>query len=125
MDINITDTIVDFPFSQKMRGKVLENKLNEFKKAKLVLTDRLHGMIFAAITGTPCVAMDNYNHKVRGVYQLMKHIEYIEYVYNIHEIPSSIQRLLSLKECVFNTNYFKSDFENLARIIQEERGYEK
>ena len=39
-----------------------------FKKSKVVVTDRLHGMIFCAITKTPCVAIDNSNHKISGVY---------------------------------------------------------
>ena len=38
------------------------------KKKPGVLTDRLHGMIFGIITGTPCVVIDNKNHKISEVY---------------------------------------------------------
>ena len=31
---------------------------------RLVVTDRLHGTIFAAITGTPCIAFQTINHKI-------------------------------------------------------------
>lgn len=34
----------------------------------VVVTDRLHGMIFAAITGTPCVVLQSSNHKIRATY---------------------------------------------------------
>lgn len=33
-----------------------------------MVTDRLHGMIFAYLAGTPCVFLDNKTKKVSGVY---------------------------------------------------------
>lgn len=46
----------------------LENIWKAFKEAKVVITDRLHGMIFCAITNTPCIVMPNSNHKIIGSY---------------------------------------------------------
>lgn len=43
-----------------------------FKKAELVITDRLHGMIFCHITNTPCLVFLNNNHKVKGTYNWIK-----------------------------------------------------
>lgn len=43
-----------------------------FKKAELVITDRLHGMIFCYITNTPCLVFQNNNHKVKGCYEWIK-----------------------------------------------------
>jgi exopolysaccharide biosynthesis predicted pyruvyltransferase EpsI len=34
-----------------------------------VVTDRLHGLIFSVIHGTPCVAIENSNHKIRSTWQ--------------------------------------------------------
>lgn len=42
--------------------------VNKIKKKELVITDRLHGMILAYITGTPCIALDNNNHKIKSTY---------------------------------------------------------
>ena len=46
--------------------------LNEFweliKRSQAVVTDRLHGMLFCVITGTPCVVLDNKNHKISEFY---------------------------------------------------------
>jgi pyruvyl transferase EpsI len=39
-----------------------------YRSAELVVTDRLHGMIFAVITGTPCIAIDSSNFKVGNFY---------------------------------------------------------
>lgn len=67
--INFQDTHID---KNKMSTRKRKEELNKvwtvFKKSKLVITDRLHGMIFCAITNTPCIAIDNSNHKVSGVY---------------------------------------------------------
>lgn len=46
------------------RRLLLENKLKQFSDCQVVVTDRLHGMIFCILTGTPCVAIDNRNGKV-------------------------------------------------------------
>ncbi|MGO2103517.1 MAG: polysaccharide pyruvyl transferase family protein [Psychroflexus halocasei] len=53
-----------------------ESELNKiwetFKSAELVITDRLHGMIFCYITNTPCLVFQNNNHKVRETYDWIK-----------------------------------------------------
>ena len=43
-----------------------------FRGAELVVTDRLHGMIFCYITNTPCLVFQNSNHKVRETYDWIK-----------------------------------------------------
>ena len=57
----------DLPITYKNRNTVVERKLHEFGKNRLILTDRLHGTIFAYITGTPCIAFPNTNRKVERV----------------------------------------------------------
>lgn len=42
----------------------LEKIWSCFRSAELVVTDRLHGMIFCYITGTPCLVFQNSNHKI-------------------------------------------------------------
>ncbi|TXD56692.1 polysaccharide biosynthesis protein [Polaribacter sp. IC066] len=52
------------------------NELNSiwesYRSAELVITDRLHGMIFCYITNTPCIVFLNNNHKVKGTYKWIK-----------------------------------------------------
>lgn len=50
---------------------------NAFKNAELVITDRLHGMIFCYITNTPCLVFQNNNHKVRETFDWIKSVDYI------------------------------------------------
>ncbi len=37
-----------------------------------MITDRLHGMVFAVITGTPCLVFDNVSKKISMVYQWIR-----------------------------------------------------
>jgi pyruvyl transferase EpsI len=79
-NIKYTDTVLGYSIRQREREMELLHKLQEFANAKLVVTDRLHGMIFAAITGTPCIAFGNTSGKVQGVYEWIKHLDYVKYV---------------------------------------------
>lgn len=45
-------------------SKLLSDKLNQFRSAQLVVTDRLHGMIMCLLAGTPCLVLPNSNHKI-------------------------------------------------------------
>lgn len=59
------------------REKLLYAMLQKISQAQIVLTDRLHCMIFCAITGTPCVVFDNLSGKVFGAYQWIESLKYI------------------------------------------------
>lgn len=63
-----THSVID----NEMREILLKNKLIQFGACKVIVTDRLHGMIFSILTGTPCVAIDNSNKKVSGVLEVVK-----------------------------------------------------
>lgn len=65
----LTDTVAEKGVSLEARNEALRAKWREFCGAQLVITDRLHGMIFSCITATPCVVIDNYNHKIRNFYR--------------------------------------------------------
>lgn len=67
--INWTDMHFTGVISKKERKEVVINKIREFQSHKLVITDRLHGMIFAVITGTPCIVLENANYKIRGSFE--------------------------------------------------------
>ncbi|WP_165942162.1 polysaccharide pyruvyl transferase family protein [Luteimonas arsenica] len=48
---------------------LLADKLAQFAGARLVVTDRLHGMILSLVAGTPCLVLPNSNHKIRQTWQ--------------------------------------------------------
>ena len=76
---------------------VVQIKLREFAAAELVITDRLHGMIFAAVTETPCIVINSRSHKIRGCYEWLKNLGYIRFLDDINHIPDVIEELKTLK----------------------------
>jgi len=116
--INVTSTVVPMIINIDVREHYLEEKLNEFKKSRLVITDRLHGMIFSAITSTPCVAIDNYSHKVKGTYEWIKNNDYIQLVEDIDEIPKFIEILFNMRDCSYDNRNLEAYFNKIAELMQ-------
>lgn len=59
--------------------ETFEDTLQEYwallASRRLVVTDRLHTMIFSVITGTPVIVLSNNNHKIKGTYEAwLKHL---------------------------------------------------
>lgn len=66
--IENTSTVLDHAIPLWKRSNELKKTKRKFGSASVVITDRLHGMVFAVITGSKCIALDNKTHKVEGVY---------------------------------------------------------
>ncbi len=84
------DTCNSMGIKPSDREKELVALLKEFASAKLVITDRLHGMVFAAITKTPCIALSNYNYKVKGVYKWLSDFDYITFLDSLDDIDADL-----------------------------------
>lgn len=106
------------------RNAALEQKYSEFRSAELVITDRLHGMIFAAITGTPCIVFNSKSPKVKGCYEWVRELGYIRFVENPEEIASVYDSIRG-NTCVYNNERLSAYFEKLKthiyRFITEDR----
>ena len=75
----VTDMGYDRIIDQSNRADVVRAKMQEFRGAELAVTDRLHGMVFAALSGTPCIVFGNYNHKVKSTYDWIQFLSYIRF----------------------------------------------
>jgi pyruvyl transferase EpsI len=63
--VKMVDThLGDVRVSQSQRQAALDKIWSSFAESEVVVTDRLHGMIFSVITGTPCVVLDSRTGKV-------------------------------------------------------------
>ncbi len=91
--------------------KILYEKLTQFSKSKVVLTDRLHGMIFCAITATPCIVLSNNNYKIEGTYDdWLKNISWITFYKDIN-IDQIIKKIESYsKESEHESVNYESEF---------------
>lgn len=99
-NVLVYDTVLKREVYKKDREKELNKMFNKFRQAKVVITDRLHGMVFAAITKTPCIVTKSLDHKVTGTYEWIKSLNYIKLVDNLEyeNIKELIEELSSLKE---------------------------
>lgn len=118
MKVKYTSTVIDKTIRKKHREDELYKKWNEFASAKIVITDRLHGMIFSAITGTPCIALNNSNGKVKGVYEWIKELPYIIFCDDSSNIEESIDKLLDIEYSSYKEFRDKKLIKSFNPIIQ-------
>lgn len=116
--VSFTDTVLKWVVPPEFRAFATERKFDEFRKARLVVTDRLHGMIFACITGTPCVALDNISGKVRGVYELwLADVPYIRFAVSAAESAALVGELLSLGGQTWDSSVFDHHWKKIADAL--------
>lgn len=113
-----TDMYSDEPVTKENRMELVRKKMQEFADAELVITDRLHGMVFAAITETPCIVFSNNHHKVKGTYDWISNLDYIRYVDDIYEAVPFILELMKMKECKYNNKPLEEYYDNLAEEVK-------
>ena len=100
------------------REKELYAQFNAFRSAELVITDRLHGMIFCAITGTPCIVIDSKSPKVRGCYEWIKDLPYIRFCDDVRKI-SEIYQEIPKKNWKYDSSKLLPLYESLERDIRK------
>ena len=114
----LTDThLGHVPINCDIRNKVVEDKLNEFRSAELVITDRLHGMIFALITSTPYIALGNYNHKIESSYEWLKNQKYIKFLKDPNNIEQAILDLKKETNCQYNNQFAIKQYSQIIDLI--------
>jgi pyruvyl transferase EpsI len=112
--------ISDTNFLQLSINSITESKeevsmiLKNISKYEIVITDRLHGMIFSVITKTSCIVIKSYNHKISSSYNWFKHLDYIKLLnsYNIKEFQNLIYYFKKkITKNIYNKNIFNDYYE--------------
>lgn len=116
--IVLTSTVLPKEIPFKHREEAFQTKLTEFKTSRLVITDRLHGMLFAAITATPCIALDNLSKKVRGVYEWISDLDYIKFAQTIDDIVKYSEQLLKMETVEYDNAVFRQSLSCIAEEIR-------
>lgn len=101
------------------RDEIVINKIKEFSKFSLVITDRLHTMIFCYLSKTPCIFLDNSNKKVSSVYNnwILDKCNYIKEFKKNLDINYQIDNMINFKINCSSKNELKDDFEELRNLI--------
>ena len=100
-------------------GKIDEEKLNEFAGAEIMITDRLHAMVFAAISGTACVVMKNNNHKITGTYDWIRDLPHIQFADDVQQAAELAAKLRSAQQHDYDHTALSGQFDSLRSVIQE------
>ncbi len=110
------DTVLKYDISASQRSEYLDKIWTAFAHAEFVITDRLHGMIFAVITGTPYVVLSNSNHKIRGAMRWLSECRHVYMAENGDGIAAALKRV-----CGFTPPKWShaDKFEPLKNLIQE------
>lgn len=106
-----TETYKVIPYTQ--RKAVLDETMKMFLSCQCVITDRLHGMIFSAINGIPCLAFDSTTRKVSGVANEWLRSENIIVYNNRASLENQIKLLLEKKHFIFDQENIIKVFDNI------------
>lgn len=80
------------------REGAIEEKIRELQGYGAVVTDALHCMIFCALCGTPCVALDNASKKLSGVYRWIQDLPYIAFAKSAEEVAPRLREVLGAED---------------------------
>lgn len=116
-EISYSDMNIGKDIPPEHREAALAKQFDTFSHAELVITDRLHGMIFAAVTGTPCIVLDSKSPKVRGCYEWIRELGYIRFA----DSPAEIQELYRAmpRRCTYTNAHLQSYYKTLKQIISQ------
>ena len=114
--ITKTDMYAAQDLTDENRNQELTKKFDQFKSAKLIITDRLHCMIFCVITGTPCIVVNSKSPKVKGCYEWVKDFEYIKFADNLSDI-TNLYNSIPQKEFIYDNSKFIPLYETLKEDI--------
>lgn len=79
------DNIVPDPVYDAEREQVVAGKLSAISAARLVVTDRFHGLIFAVITRTPVIVLKSYDSKIASGVNWFSALPWVYYGDNVEK----------------------------------------
>lgn len=100
--------------------------LNHISEMELLITDRLHGMIFGFITGTPTIALSNNNPKIRESYKWIESCPYVSFIADVRDLPETLDKMSRIRVsyddfrlCHDKILGMYEDFDNMVREFAE------
>lgn len=110
------NTVTVKPIELIEQEAVVRQTFDLFCASDAVITDRLHGLIFALICQKPCVALPSIDHKITAGMEWFKNIPFVTLARDLKEIPSLVEKCLLAKNRElpdWNAEYF----DNLPKMI--------
>lgn len=114
----ITDTIYEEAVEVQKRVQVVQGKIKQFARGRLVITDRLHGMILSALSETPCIALDNKSKKVSGGYEWIKHLDYIKCIKDDELTWNLVLEMLEKQNCTYQNDVLEPYYDLIRKELR-------
>ena len=100
------DDTCDIKYDAVKYKTILDSYVKKISTRKLIITDRLHGMIMSYITKTPCIVFDNNNHKIKYTYNdWLKNGQNFIILLEQSDIKYLDRYIKKLTSCDFKTKY--------------------
>lgn len=114
--LSYIDTQVPHSVGYDTRNEEIKKLIENFSSAKLVITDRLHGMLYSIVTSTPVIAIDNTTKKISGAYNdWFKDLSYVQLATDKVSINNYIEQLYFMD----NQKYVNAFYvEKLKELIE-------
>lgn len=113
-------TVIKSPVVLKERINKLQESFNNFKNGEITITDRLHGMLFSILTGTPCIVLDNKTGKVFGVADWLKDSDMVVRVNSFDDVFDKLKEKKNWKHKEYDRKQLLSYFKKMAKIIRKD-----
>lgn len=115
-----TDMLAQSTVPLEKQETVVMEKLQQFAQAKLVITDRLHCMIFCVLAKTCCIALNNKTKKVEGVYNTwLKKVPYVRLATQENLIEQADELLKQATQMEYELKDFSEEFIPLKNKLKE------
>jgi len=103
-----------YPITPNIREQYINSLFDQYQSRELIVTDMMHGMIFAVINHIPCVALDDaIPHKISGYKDLLAGA--VEFADSIESVSNCIDKITKQYKSVDFKPYFE-DFECLVAL---------
>ena len=111
-------TVRNYNISKVTRVDELTKIWKEFASSRLVITDRLHGMIFSVINRTPCLALDNVSKKVSGVYELLPEKGFLKICSDVNEILKHFSYFYGMDRHIKGYRSLDSEYQIIRDFVE-------
>jgi hypothetical protein len=117
-DVFVTDTCVHREMRDDAEAEeLLRRKWSLFSGKELIITDRLQGMMFAVITGTPCIVVGSENSVLAKTYPTVSGCGYLDYVTDTGKLEDAIGRMMHAAGKKKYVPDYSRDFRKLDRML--------
>ena len=105
------------PVIDMIRERYIESICRIYQHYEFVITDRMHGMIIAVITNTPCIALNGgIPHKIKAYQSFLS--ESVEFIDAIEEIGLAIKQI---RNKIYHPTDMSQYFEHFKNEIMKSR----